>query len=63
MNIKTIIAAFVKYRKRIDKWFEDGRETFDPGQGGVTWQHFEEGYKAGYEQRKKDELEEILDAL
>ena len=56
-----IIEAFCGYRERIKSWFDDKRREVDPK--SVTWMHFEEGFKAGYAQRQKEEQAELEDAL
>lgn len=61
MTSANIIDKFIEYRKKISAWFE--KEPTNLELKGVTWLHFEQGFKDGYEQRKKEEQEEMSDAL
>ena len=61
MTRSIIIDHFLAYRQKISAWFDDKRKEVDPQ--SVTYQHFEQGFKDGYEQRIKDEHEELMDAL
>lgn len=56
-----MIDKFVEYRQKIKAWFEDNRKEVDPK--SVTFMHFEQGYMDGYNQRLKEEQEEMSDAL
>lgn len=58
-----MIDKFIEYRKKISAWFEDPKREKEVNEKAVTFMHFEEGYKAGYEKRKQDEIEELMDAL
>jgi hypothetical protein len=61
MTTKDIVQGFVDYRKKIGKWYDD--EKGKKLTGGVTWEHYEQGYEDGYKKRLQEEQEELMDAL
>lgn len=68
MTVQDIADGFVKYRKKIGKWYEDGRNLrveglVSPPNYGVTWEHYQEGFKDGYEKRRQDEVDELCESL